>query len=274
MQVAVNHQLISDLKVLSSIEMEGRAPGTIVSQRAQHYIVGRFKALGLLPFDGAYRHPFNHQRLRNKQGDNIIAMVTGTQYPKQFIAISAHYDHLGKKGRHVFYGSDDNSSGVAILLDLARYIHDHPPAYSVVFIATDAEEKGLLGAKEFVKKYGEKIRININLDMLGRSKKTYYLASSSMREKLATQLSLSEVNGMTYKRRHRLKHSQQTIDYKRASDHYAFARQSIDYVFLTGGSHADYHKVTDTSDKISPEKFSRTAYRVKRVYLAILLSLA
>ncbi|WAC41921.1 M28 family peptidase [Pedobacter sp. SL55] len=79
---------------------------------------------------------------------NVMAMVKGTTKPDSVIVFTAHYDHLGGMGNKTYFpGANDNASGVAMLLDLAKYYAKNPPKYSVVFIAFAAEEIGLLGSK-------------------------------------------------------------------------------------------------------------------------------
>ena len=110
----------------------------------------------------------------------MVAWLEGTQYPDKYIVITAHYDHLGKSGGKIYNGADDNASGVAAMLSIAEQLRRSRPKHSVIFLATDAEEKGLYGAKAFVQKPPveiSSIRFNLNLDMLaqggGTSPKLY-----------------------------------------------------------------------------------------------------
>ncbi len=73
----------------------------------------------------------------------MIGYVPGAEKPDSFIILCAHYDHLGKMGEAIFYGANDNASGIATMLDLATYFVDHPQRYSLVFIAFGAERSGL-----------------------------------------------------------------------------------------------------------------------------------
>jgi len=106
---------------------------------------------------------------------NIIGYIPGKVYPDSFIVIGAHYDHLGKIADQHFPGANDNASGVAMLLDLAREFakSDIKPDYSLIFISFAGEEIGLLGSKYFTT-YSpielKKIKLMINLDMVGSGK--------------------------------------------------------------------------------------------------------
>lgn len=107
------------------------------------------------------------------QTQNIIGKITGKRIPDSVVVFSAHYDHLGRMGRDTYFpGANDNASGIALLLDLARHYAqpDHTPDYSMVFMAFGAEEVGLLGSKYYVENplFGlEQIKFLINMDIAG-----------------------------------------------------------------------------------------------------------
>jgi len=103
--------------------------------------------------------------------NNIVGIIRGCEKPDSLLAITAHYDHLGMMGEKVFFlGANDNASGVAMLLSLAKYYSINPPKYSILFVALAGEEAGLLGAKAFVADPPvklNKIRFLINFDLAG-----------------------------------------------------------------------------------------------------------
>ena len=81
---------------------------------------------------------------------NVIGLVKGTEYPDSFLVVIAHFDHLGKMGKEIYFpGANDNASGIAMLLNMARYYSSNPGKYTMIFIALSAEELGLLGARYF-----------------------------------------------------------------------------------------------------------------------------
>ena len=101
---------------------------------------------------------------------NVIGYVEGTIIPDSFIILCGHYDHLGRMGEAVFYGANDNASGIAMLLDLASYFSRNPQKYSIAFVAFGAEEAGLLGSLAYVKQ--PQIPLNqtkfvFNMDLMG-----------------------------------------------------------------------------------------------------------
>ncbi len=107
--------------------------------------------------------------------NNVLGFIKGTENPDSIIALSAHYDHLGRMGKKtIFPGANDNASGVAIMLDLANYYNQNPPKYSLLFIGFAAEEAGLIGSYYYVN-YPvyplERMKFLINLDLIGTGEK-------------------------------------------------------------------------------------------------------
>ena len=102
---------------------------------------------------------------------NVAGIIRGSTVPDSLIVVCAHYDHLGRMGKKNYIpGANDNASGTAFILDLARYYAANPPAYTMVFIAFSGEESGLLGSKAFVKDSPfdlTAIKFLINFDMVG-----------------------------------------------------------------------------------------------------------
>lgn len=105
------------------------------------------------------------------QTQNVVGYIKGRTYPDSLYVFTAHYDHLGRLGaNHYIPGANDNASGVAMLLNLAKYYSQNPPAYSIAFIAFGAEELGLIGSKHFVENPLfplDKIKFLVNLDIVG-----------------------------------------------------------------------------------------------------------
>lgn len=193
--------------------------------------------------------------------ENVVGYVPGTD-PKlkdEYVVISAHYDHIGKKGDDIFNGADDNASGTALLMELGRTIAEKPTRRSIVFLALTAEEKGLIGSRKFLESSPipvESIVANINLDMLGRNETT------SMGLIPAKNEDVSTLNTMTKEVNQKLKEPFTFIEdfdqYHHRSDHYNFAKRNIPALFFFAGDHEDYHKATDTWDKVNYEKIYRT----------------
>lgn len=103
-------------------------------------------------------------------GYNVLGMVAGTRAPDSLLVLMAHYDHLGRVSPDVYFpGANDNASGTALLVDLARHLAENPLPYSILFAATGAEEMGLVGSAALVQRFPfarEAVRFVLNLDMV------------------------------------------------------------------------------------------------------------
>src|SRR5207237_1986016 len=113
-------------------------------------------------------------------GVNVIGYIEGTQTPRHYIVVSAHYDHLGVRDGQVFNGADDNASGTAALFAIGKYFSEHRPANSLIFAAFDAEESGLQGSQAFVKEPPvdrQSLALDLNADMIARDN-TLFIAGT------------------------------------------------------------------------------------------------
>lgn len=256
--------LLEDLAQLSSEHMSGRKTGSVGSAKAQSYLQKRYKQIGLSSFAAypEYLQAFSFSS-SDSPGVNILGLVKGQNFPDRFIIVTAHYDHLGKKGHKVFYGADDNASGVATLLALAAKTAEVPLAHSVIFLATDAEEKGLYGAKAFVKQLPiphNSLLLNINLDMLGyggrknRLYATHSRGDKNLKKLVANVANLAPlclINGHRKSTRFRL--FDEKINWRKSSDHWAFGEGGFRYIFLGGGVHKNYHTTEDKFENIEQD---------------------
>ncbi|MBN2072247.1 MAG: M20/M25/M40 family metallo-hydrolase [Candidatus Krumholzibacteriota bacterium] len=258
-------RMMDDLNCLADARMEGRGLGTRGIEAAARYIADSFSSAGLEP--GADDHSF-YQLWEGSTGPgsekgelrNIIGVIPGVDEEKsgEAVLICAHYDHLGKgwpdcrKGNagKIHYGADDNASGVAVMLELARYfnLYARPPR-TLVFAAFTAEEDKLRGSGYFVKNYRsyppEKIIGVINLDTVGRlfGKKVRILDSSSAREWMHIFLGAGYVTGAG------VEIVRERLD---SSDQGSFIEAGVPAVQLFSGVHSDYHTPEDTPDRIDP----------------------
>ena len=169
-------QLLKDLEILSADDMEGRQVGTPGGAKARAYVVERFKQSGIQPFGTSYEQPFAFAGGRagqtaERKGVNVVGHIEGSRTPRKYIVVTAHYDHVGVRNGEVFNGADDNASGTAALFAVAKYFSARKPVNSLIFVAFDAEETGLRGARAFVGAppvEAASIVINLNMDMIGR----------------------------------------------------------------------------------------------------------
>jgi Zn-dependent M28 family amino/carboxypeptidase len=267
-------QIIADDQTLSSDAFEGREAGTPGGHKTQAYVAARFREIGLNSFTPDYRQPFTrHQRSRLHQwifgkdsiapndSANVLGYLRGTRVPDEYIVVSAHFDHLGKRGKSIYHGADDNASGTAALLAIAKYFASHPPEHSMIFAAFDAEEKGLQGAKYFVKNPPapiDQVVLNVNMDMVGRNVRNEIFATGTYQEPelrpliapLQSQTSLTFLFGHDYP----LPFWNVEDDWTDQSDQGAFMDADIPAIYIGVDATKDYHRPTDTFDKID-QKF-------------------
>jgi hypothetical protein len=193
---------------------------------------------------------------------NVIGIVEG-ELKNDYIVISAHYDHLGKKFRFIYNGADDNASGVSGLLELARVFSEYAkkgirPKRSIVFIAFSAEEEGMLGSEYFTKYPTIPLKrtvLNINMDMIGRAKQrknksVFYLITSSEEVVDFHNKALKNYNKSKFKFNYSLNDRNHPKQVFYRSDHYNFYKEEIPFIFYHTNDHADYHQPTDVAQKI------------------------
>jgi len=250
---------------LSSNKFEGRKSGEKGQKLAAKYLANYYQNIGVKSaYDSTYFQNIPKEYFRglsNSNSENVVAFIKGSIYPNQYIIISAHYDHLGKKYGKIYFGADDNASGTAAVLEIAEAFKlatesGNRPKRSIVFLNLTGEEEGLFGSKYYSDNpiFPLKNAISdLNIDMIGRIDKVHkkhpnylYLIGS---DKLSAELkTLSEKVNATY--------THLNLDYKfdnddpnkyyYRSDQYNFAKHNIPIIFYFSGMHKDYHQPTDT----------------------------
>jgi len=213
---------------------------------------------------------------RNREklvAENVLGFIEGSDRREEVVVISCHYDHLGMKDGEIYNGADDDGSGTTALLELAETFatakrEGKGPRRSLLFIAFSGEEKGLLGSEFYAANPViplERTMVNLNIDMIGRidsnhapdSNYVYLIGADKISQDLHD---LSETANATY--------TQLELDYTYnderdpnrfyyRSDHYNFAKNGVPVIFYFTGVHEDYHKPTDTVDKIMFPKMQR-----------------
>lgn len=252
-------QIINDLQYFASDACEGRKPGTAGHGRAMERIIDRMRLIGLDSFGNALTQSFSAKE--NTQGTNVIGWVKGTTYPDKYILLTAHYDHVGRAANDaIYYGADDNASGVACLLALAKYFKQNPHSYSLIFAALDKEESGLEGAYGLVRALEEngsltKVKFNLNMDMIARSDNNEIFACG-LKHYPSFRYAVDEVQNKTNVKL-LMGHDGGTPgdDWTPQSDHYAFHKKRIPFLYIGVEDHPDYHKPTDTYDKINYSRY-------------------
>lgn len=216
--------------------------------------------------------------------ENVCGLWPGSDpvLKNEVIIVSAHYDHVGASGGLIFNGADDNGSGTCGMLALAEALVEYGPMKrSVMLIWVSGEEKGLWGSRAWSQKPsladGMKAVANINIDMIGRNDpKVLYVTPSPNHKSYNGLTKLMETFGTEEGFGDFPEGQEQGFeglgsadDYYRRSDHAEFAKLGIPVCFLFAGVHDDYHKHTDTIEKIDYDKI----HRVVRVVIKALNAL-
>jgi len=208
------------------------------------------------------------KKINQLLGNNIIGFIEGTdpELKKEIVVVSAHYDHIGRRGNAIYNGADDNGSGSTTVLEIAEAFAKAKaagvgPRRSVMTIWVTGEEKGLLGSEyysEFPIFPLENTVVDVNVDMVGRVHEKYTTNPNYIyvigADRLSTEL--HQINEAANK-----KYSNLVLDYTYndendpnrfyyRSDHWNFAKNDIPVIFYFNGTHDDYHRPSDTPDKI------------------------
>ena len=246
------------VEMLASDSLQGRNAGDEGGRMAAEYIVSLLKEWGIRPLDkDGYLQPFV---VKGCGMNNILAVIPGKS--DEFVIVGAHYDHVGigvaVDGDSCYNGADDNASGVSAVLQIARAVKKmrKTPERGIIFAFWDGEEKGLLGSRHFVENcpFLSQVSAYMNFDMIGRGPVnnpkhlTYFYTASypAFGEWLKEDMS---VRGFSF-----------VPDYRAwdnptgGSDNAWFAKNGIPIVWYHTEGHPDYHRPSDTADKIDYEK--------------------
>lgn len=216
------------------------------------------------------------KELTQLEGSNVIGYIEGSdpELKKELVIVTAHYDHLGFVDDRIYYGADDNGSGSTGLMEIARAFAEAKkkgvgPKRSVLCMWVSGEEKGLLGSRYYVDFPLfplKKTVVDINIDMIGRIDDEHkdgnyvYVIGS---DRLSSELhEIHARNNRVYTKLeldYKYNDPKDPNHYYERSDHYNFAERGIPAIFFFNGTHADYHKATDTPDKIDCEALAKRA---------------
>ncbi|MDE3246007.1 MAG: M20/M25/M40 family metallo-hydrolase [Acidobacteriota bacterium] len=202
---------------------------------------------------------------------NLAGVVPGAspELKDDFIVLSAHHDHLGMAGGRLHPGADDNASGTAALLEVARLLKDSKPRRSILVLSVSGEELGLWGSQAFLEAPPvalSRIKADINVDMVGRNAVDELSVTPAQIEGAVGTLTR---DARELASREGLKLTLEADKYWTRSDHFTFAKRGIPCVFFFGGMHADYHEPSDTPDKINFEKVARVVRLVRDLALRV-----
>ena len=270
------------LYLLASDVLEGRKTGEKGQKMATNYLTAYYKHLEL---QAPQKYPKYEQtihgeyfnRAADKSSANVLAYILGSEFPEEVLVISAHYDHLGMKGEMVFNGADDNASGTSAVMEIAEAfkaaVEDgHRPKRSILFLHVTGEESGLYGSRYYVSHPVFKIEntvTNLNIDMIGRidpkhedkPEYIYLIGSDRLSEELHEIAETVNKEHFGLKLDYTFNKENDPNRFYHRSDHYNFAQNGVPVIFYFNGEHADYHRPTDTPEKINYELLKlRTDY--------------
>jgi Zn-dependent M28 family amino/carboxypeptidase len=223
------------------------------------------------------KYEYAEQKVTNKSS-NVAGYIEGTDKKDEYVILTGHYDHLGMRNGQIYYGADDDGSGTCTVIEMAEAFakakaEGNGPRRTIVFMTVSGEEKGLWGSEYYSDNPLfplDKTSVDLNTDMIGRIDTERKLADTLNyvyvigHDKLSTELvGINEAANNKY--------TGLTLDYKfddpndpnriyYRSDHYNFARKGIPILFFYDGMlQSDYHKPTDTVDKIYWDIYEKRA---------------
>jgi len=277
------NELKNHLYIIANDSMEGRETGSLGQKKAGKYLISKYLQNDIAFPKGAqdyYQHiPSAYLNARRNENlpdsENIWAFVEGSEKPEEIIVISAHYDHLGTRNGDVFNGADDDGSGTVALLEIAQAFEiakkeGHGPKRSILFLHVTGEEHGLHGSRYYSENplFPLKNTIaNINIDMIGRrddfhpntNNYVYLIGADRLSTDLNVICALANEKYLNLELDYKYNDPTDPNRFYERSDHYNFAKNGIPVVFLFNGVHADYHRKTDTPDKIEYDALTKRA---------------
>lgn len=271
------------LAIFASEEFQGRGTGKEGQKKATDYLKNFYKSKAIAPAvnDSTYYQTIPADFLPEGIGtsENVLAYIKGSEKPEEVLIISGHLDHLGVENDSIHFGADDNGSGSMAITEIAEAfklaeLQGHSPKRSILFLHLTAEEIGLQGSKFYVENpifELNKTIANLNIDMIGRvderheNNPNYIYIIGADRISKELQYISSKTNeaftNLELDYKYNAENDRNRYYYR--SDHYNFAKQNIPVIFYFNGEHLDYHKPTDTPEKIN---YPLLAKRTKLIF--------
>jgi hypothetical protein len=283
--------LHADIAFLAGDALEGRGTGTPGNDSAAAFIARRFQTLGLTPLGGDFEQHFvAHPLVAHNVAplslptQNVVALLPGrdSALRGQFVIVGAHFDHLGRstqgaldpdRKNAVRRGADDNASGTAAVLELARLFARSPTRRTIVFVTFSGEEMGLLGSEYFVANSPvplDSTDAMINFDMVGRLRDdkliVYGVATATELTALLDSANVATATERQWRAPLRLT---ALGDGYGPSDHSSFYARNIPVLHFFTDLHEDYHRATDVVSKINAKGEARVVDVAESVIRAI-----
>lgn len=264
-----SEELEANLYEFASATFEGRKTGHEGQRKAARFLKAFYEKEQITPaIDSSYFQHIPADFLPEDMGasENVLAYIKGSEKPEELLIISGHMDHLGIENDSIYFGADDNGSGSMAILEIAQAFkiaekEGHAPKRSILFMHFTAEEIGLQGSQYYIENPVfdlENTIANLNIDMIGRidpkheSNPNYIYIIGADRISKELHFISEKVNSTFYNLELDYTYNEEDDPnhYYYRSDHYNFAQLNIPVIFYFNGEHGDYHKPTDTPDKI------------------------
>ncbi|MEQ1855236.1 MAG: M20/M25/M40 family metallo-hydrolase [Longimicrobiales bacterium] len=249
-------RLLRDLSILAHDSMEGRAPATAGGARARAFLERELAAAGARGPSTGMARPFEWTE---GSGVNLVGRLPGRAPSDHVVVLSAHYDHIGVRNGQVFNGADDNASGAAALLEIARQVAAEPLSHTLVVVLLDAEERGSRGARAFIADPPvplDRIALNVNLDMVARTGGLLWAGGAYHTPALRPILEAVAARApLTLRLGHDRPGAPEGDDWTNQSDHGVFHEQGIPFVYFGVEDHPDYHRPTDDFERVNPGEY-------------------
>jgi hypothetical protein len=306
--------LMTHVDYLTSDALAGRYGGSEGERLAGDYIASVLAGSDIGPFPSSDRfHTFDPRGgwwdSASDESRNVLGYLTGSNRPPMddVVVVGAHYDHVGRRGEDIYRGADDNASGVAVLLEVARALASRRPELgrSVAIVFFGAEELGLLGARAFVGEppprdgvavtppfmSADRIAVMVNLDMVGRPLIDHIAASIPLRALAIDAERSLGVIGLQNRPAMRqlvdqafepegirvlgtedlpgvLSSFVETMSDGRG-DSFPFERVGVPALFFSNGSHADYHEPSDEAHRLRPDLMAARGRAIARLVVLL-----
>lgn len=261
-QPSQKERLTRHVYYFASDSLKGRCAGTVDADKAARYIVREFEEMGLAPFfEDGYYQPF--EKYGTDTYKNVVGLIPGNDpvLKDEYIIIGAHYDHVGIKDDQIYNGADDNASGAATLIEMARILKEHQGQLkrSVIVAAFDAEEKGLWGSDVLASTLDlEKVKLMMSIDMVGWLHKGKTLQLQGVAT-IRDGKKLVEAEARKMQLDITAKHFETSI--MGATDTQSFAKRNVPTLYATTGLKSPYHKPEDDAELIDYQGLDRiTSY--------------
>ena len=221
------------------------------------------------------------KNVRKFTADNVVAYIKGSEFPDEYIILTAHLDHVGIQNGEIYNGADDDGSGTVAMLEIAEAFtlakeQGYGPKRSIVFLHVTAEERGLLGSQYYTD-YEPLVPLkqtiaNLNMDMMGRADPNrgirnlnyiYIIGSDILSNDLHDINMEANSNYANLELDFRFNDINDPNQFYYRSDHFHFVKNNIPAIFYFSGVHEDYHQPTDTAEKILYDVYKK---RVKLIF--------